>query len=325
MSATICGMVGGIQPGRCSAASNSSSIRRGPWWCRPAGRGRPGRARSRSRRGTDQRRFRGCAACISRSPSLTCPTQRYCMNASAGSSTDEQRRQHLGRGRPIDLHGRSVAPGNRRNTLILKLLHSLQTLCSALTTVALRPTGIMSPCEFKRVGALSVVVAAVAASVYAGQAQDPVAKANAILAEARKAIGGDDKLAAIKTLEIKGTARRGATRRESRGRHDDLRARCPARYLRKESIILGTAGHRNRRRAERHRGLGTSRSSAAAMNFGDDGGGGGAIAVAVSGVAAQRRNTRQRAAAAAQRSRSEAGAARRAPDARWPASSSRCC
>jgi hypothetical protein len=107
--------------------------------------------------------------------------------------------------------------------------------------------------KFKRVGGLSVVVAAITVSVFAGQAPapgqgQPAAKPNAasatlaqsILEESRKAIGGQDKLAAIKTLEIKGISRRGATDVNLEG---DLTISLepPAKYLRKESIILGSA------------------------------------------------------------------------------------
>jgi len=126
--------------------------------------------------------------------------------------------------------------------------------------------------RFKRAGALSVVAAAVAVSVYAGQAQDPAAKAAAILAEARKAIGGDDKLAAIKTLEIKGTSRRGATDVNLEG-DMTISVERPGKYLRKESIILGTAG------IEIIEGLNgsdawTEQKFSGGMSF-DDGGGGG--------------------------------------------------
>ena len=95
--------------------------------------------------------------------------------------------------------------------------------------------------RFKRAGALSVVAAALAATVYAGQAQDPAAKAATILAESRKALGGDDKLGAIKTIEIKGTARRGAGDVNVEGDMTILMER-PGRYLRKEQILLGNGG-----------------------------------------------------------------------------------
>jgi hypothetical protein len=102
--------------------------------------------------------------------------------------------------------------------------------------------------KLQRVGGVSVLVAAIAASVYAGQAQTPPAKTNAasatlaqsILEEARKALGGPDKLAAIKTLEIKGISRRGATDVNLEG-DLTISMEMPGKYLRKESIILGNA------------------------------------------------------------------------------------
>lgn len=125
---------------------------------------------------------------------------------------------------------------------------------------------------FKRVGGLSVLIAAIAASVVTGQGQDPAARAAAILAESRKAIGGDDKLAAIKTLEIKATARRAATDVNLEG-DMTIVMELPGKYLRKESIILGNAG------IDIVEGLNGNESweeqkFSGNMNFGDDGGGG---------------------------------------------------
>ena len=135
--------------------------------------------------------------------------------------------------------------------------------------------------KFKRVGGLSVVVAAVAVSVYAGQAPAPApAKNNAatatlaqsILSEARKAIGGEDKLAAIKTLEIKGIARRGATDVNLEG-DLTISVERPDKYLRKEAIILGNAA------IDIVEGLNGSQAwqeqkFSGNMNFGNDDGGG---------------------------------------------------
>jgi len=134
---------------------------------------------------------------------------------------------------------------------------------------------------FKRVGGLSVVVATVAVSVYAGQAPAPApAKNNAatatlaqsILSEARKAIGGEDKLAAIKTLEIKGIARRGATDVNLEG-DLTISVERPDKYLRKEAIILGNAA------IDIVEGLNGSQAwqeqkFSGNMNFGNDDGGG---------------------------------------------------
>jgi hypothetical protein len=137
----------------------------------------------------------------------------------------------------------------------------------------------------KQVGGLSVVIAAAAMSVYAGQAPAPAqpapAKTNAasatlaqtILADSRKALGGEDKLAAIKTLEIKGIARRGATDVNLEG-DLTISVEMPAKYLRKESIILGNAA------IDIVEGLNGAEAwqeqkFSGNMNFGDDGGGGG--------------------------------------------------
>ena len=125
--------------------------------------------------------------------------------------------------------------------------------------------------EFKRVGGLSVVVAALAASMVTAQGQDPAAKAASILAESRKAIGGDDKLAVIKTLEIKGTSNRGASDVNLQG-DMTIVMELPGKYLRKESIILGNAA------IDIVEGLNGTESweeqkFSGNMNFGDDGGG----------------------------------------------------
>ena len=137
--------------------------------------------------------------------------------------------------------------------------------------------------KFKQVGGLSVVAAAVAMSVYAGQAPAPAppAKTNAatatlaqtILSDARKALGGEDKLAAIKTLEIKGIARRGATDVNLEG-DLTISVEMPAKYLRKESIILGNAA------IDIVEGLNGAQAwqeqkFSGNMNFGNDDGGGG--------------------------------------------------
>src|SRR5262245_29694058 len=137
--------------------------------------------------------------------------------------------------------------------------------------------------NFQHVGGVSVLVAAVAVSVYAGQAptNPPPAKTNAaaatlaqsILEESRKALGGQDKLAAIKTLEIKGIARRGATDVNLEG-DLTISVEMPARYLRKESIILGNAA------IDIVEGLNGTQAwqdqkFSGNMNFGNDDGGGG--------------------------------------------------
>src|SRR5688572_22364396 len=116
--------------------------------------------------------------------------------------------------------------------------------------------------------------AAVAVSVYAGQAQDPVARGASILADARKALGGDDKLAAIKTVQARGTVRRGAGEINLEG-DLDLSIELPGKYLRKESIILGGGGQG----LDRVEGLNGTEAweeikFGGGVNFGDGGDGG---------------------------------------------------
>ena len=142
----------------------------------------------------------------------------------------------------------------------------------------------MTCMKFHRVIGVSAVATAFAASVYAGQAQDPAAKAASILAEARKALGGDDKLAAIKTLEIKGTARRGAGDVNVEGEMT-ISVERPGKYLRKEQILLGNGG------IDVIEGLNGAdawqeQKFSGGMNF-DDGGGGGQRGGGFRGAGAQ--------------------------------------
>jgi hypothetical protein len=95
--------------------------------------------------------------------------------------------------------------------------------------------------RFQGVVSVLIVALAISGSVYAGQNQDAVAKAATILAETRKALGGEDKLAAITRLEAKGTVRRGAGEVNLEG-DLELSVELPNKYLRKESIILGGGG-----------------------------------------------------------------------------------
>ena len=95
--------------------------------------------------------------------------------------------------------------------------------------------------RFKGAFSVLVIAIAVAATVHAGQAEDAAAKAATILAETRKALGGDDKLAAIKRLEVKGTVRRAANEVNIEG-DLEIALELPDKYLRKESIVLGGGG-----------------------------------------------------------------------------------
>ena len=128
-----------------------------------------------------------------------------------------------------------------------------------------------------RVLPVLVLVGAVTASVHAQQAQDAAAKAATILAETRKALGGEDKLAAIQRLEVKGTVRRGAGEVNLEG-DLELAVELPNKYLRKESIILGGGGQG----LDRTEGLNGTEAweeikFGGGVNFGDGGdfGGGG--------------------------------------------------
>jgi uncharacterized membrane protein YgcG len=95
--------------------------------------------------------------------------------------------------------------------------------------------------QLRRVISVLVLGASVFGASYSVQAQDAAAKAATILAEARKAIGGEDKLAAVKGLELKGTVRRGAGEVNIEG-DLNIAIEMPDKYLRKESIILGGGG-----------------------------------------------------------------------------------
>ena len=95
--------------------------------------------------------------------------------------------------------------------------------------------------RFQGAGSVLIAAIAISGSVYAGQNQDANAKAATILAETRKALGGEDKLAAVQRLEAKGTVRRGAGEVNLEG-DLELSVELPNKYLRKESIILGGGG-----------------------------------------------------------------------------------
>ena len=115
--------------------------------------------------------------------------------------------------------------------------------------------------------------AAATVSVYAGQAQDATVRGAAILADARKALGGEDKLAAVKSLQARGTVRRAAGEVNLEG-DLDLSIELPNKYLRKESIILGGNGQG----LDRTEGLNGTEAweeikFGGGVNFGDGGGG----------------------------------------------------
>lgn len=74
----------------------------------------------------------------------------------------------------------------------------------------------------------------------AGQ-QPEEAKANTVLAEARKTLGGEDKLAAIKRLQVNGTTRRANGNFNLEG-DTEVFLELPDKFRRNESLTLGTGG-----------------------------------------------------------------------------------
>src|SRR5690606_25256536 len=87
-------------------------------------------------------------------------------------------------------------------------------------------------------GGVAAVVAAGAG--VSGQAQDP-GKGAAILAEAREAVGGAQRLAAVQRLRADGTIRRGAGTVNLEG---DLEffIELPDKFRRDETLIISAAG-----------------------------------------------------------------------------------
>jgi hypothetical protein len=74
----------------------------------------------------------------------------------------------------------------------------------------------------------------------AGQQPEEV-KANAVLADARKALGGEDKLAAIKRLQVNGTTRRANGNFNLEG-DTEIFLEPPDKFRRNESLTLGAGG-----------------------------------------------------------------------------------
>ena len=88
--------------------------------------------------------------------------------------------------------------------------------------------------------ATAVVGVLVVAAVSVAQTQD-TAKGAALLAEARKAVGGEDKLAAIKRLQVKGEMRRGQGAITLEG-DSEIFVELPDKFRRNESLTLGPGG-----------------------------------------------------------------------------------
>ena len=72
------------------------------------------------------------------------------------------------------------------------------------------------------------------------QTEDP-AKGAALLAEARKAIGGEDKLVAVKRLQVKGEMRRGQGNATLDG-DSEVFLEVPDKFRRNESLSIGPGG-----------------------------------------------------------------------------------
>ena len=82
--------------------------------------------------------------------------------------------------------------------------------------------------------------AAMAPTVEAGQAPD-LAKGATVLAEARKALGGEDTLAAVKRLQVNGTTRRANGNFNLEG-DTEVFVELPDKFRRKESLSVGAGG-----------------------------------------------------------------------------------
>jgi hypothetical protein len=100
---------------------------------------------------------------------------------------------------------------------------------------------VMRPVVSSLLSGLVVAVALVTlASTISGQTED-TAKGAALLAEARKAVGGEDKLAAVKRLQVKGEMRRGQGNLTLDG-DSEVFFELPDKFRRNESLSLGPGG-----------------------------------------------------------------------------------
>ena len=85
-----------------------------------------------------------------------------------------------------------------------------------------------------------VLAALVLGSIGSAQTED-AAKGASLLAEARKALGGEDKLAAVKRLQVKGEMRRGQGNLTLEG-DAEVFLEPPDKFRRNESLTLGPGG-----------------------------------------------------------------------------------
>jgi hypothetical protein len=84
----------------------------------------------------------------------------------------------------------------------------------------------------------AVPAAPAAPAAVAGQVANDVARGTALLAEARKALGGEDKFAAIKRLELKGLSRRAQGDQSVEG-DVQIFFELPDKYRRNEELMIG--------------------------------------------------------------------------------------
>ena len=89
-----------------------------------------------------------------------------------------------------------------------------------------------------RVGVFAGVLAVVALGSVASTQTEDTAKGTSLLAEARKALGGDEKLAAIKRLQVKGEMRRGQGNNTLEG-DTEVFLELPDKFRRNESLSIG--------------------------------------------------------------------------------------
>lgn len=87
---------------------------------------------------------------------------------------------------------------------------------------------------------IGVLAVFVLGRVGLAQTED-VAKGAALLAEARKALGGEDKLAAVKRLQVKGEMRRGQGNLNLEG-DSEVFLELPDKFRRNESLSIGLGG-----------------------------------------------------------------------------------
>jgi len=84
---------------------------------------------------------------------------------------------------------------------------------------------------------MGIVVALANQTAIAGQ-QPEEAKAESVLAEARKALGGADKLSGVKTLQVNGTTKRANGNFNLEG-DTELFFELPDKFRRNESLTIG--------------------------------------------------------------------------------------